>query len=52
MTLSSLTEKDRTRARAVDLDMTVRAVRVLRVQVVLRTRRLIRTDSMSRAVAG
>jgi|GEM_PF-4000881 len=38
--------------RAVDLDMTVRAVRVLRVQVVLWTGGLVGTDAMSRAVTG
>ena len=32
--------------------MTVRAVRVLRVQVVLWTCGLVRTDAMSRAVTG
>jgi len=50
--LRSLTEKYRARARAVNLDMTVRAVRVLRVQVVLWTSGFIRADAMSRAVTG
>ena len=44
------TEKDRTRTRPVDLDMAVRAIRVLRVQVVLRTSRLIRADTVRDAV--
>lgn len=50
--LTHSTEKDRARSRAVDLDMTVRAVRVLRVQVVLWTGGLIGADAMSRAVTG
>ena len=45
-----LTEKDRARSRPVDLDMTVRAVCVLRVQVVLRTRGLLRANTMRHAV--
>ena len=48
----SLSEKHRTRSRPVDLDVTIRAVRVLRVQVVLRTSRLIRADIVSHAVTG
>ena len=35
-----------------DLDVTVRAVRILRVQVMLRTGRLFRADTMSRAVTS
>ena len=35
-----------------NLDVTVRAVRVLRIQVVLWTRGLVRADAVSRAVAG
>ena len=50
MAQSPLTEKDRARSRAVNLDVTVRAVRILRVQVVLRTRGLVRADAVSRAV--
>ena len=50
--LRSLTEKDRTRPRSVDLNMTVRAVRVLRVQVVLRTCGLFGADAVSRAMTG
>jgi len=52
MAQSSLTEKDRTRSRAVNLDMTIRAVRVLSVQVVLWTCGLVRADAMSRAVTS
>jgi hypothetical protein len=48
--LSSSPEKHRTRARAVDLDMAIRAIRVLRVQVVLWTSRLFRAYTVSRAV--
>lgn len=47
----SLPEKDRARSRSVNLNVTVRAVRILSVLVVLRTRRLIRAHTMSRAVA-
>ena len=43
-------EKDRARAGAVNLDVTVRAVRVLRVQVVLWTSGLVRADAVRRAV--
>ena len=50
--LRSLTEKDRTRPRSVDLNMTVRAVRVLRVQVMLRTSGLLRSHTMGHAVTG
>lgn len=50
MAQSPLTEKDRARSRAVDLDVTVRAICVLRVQVVLWTRRLVRADTVGRAV--
>src|SRR6185295_15357517 len=45
-------EKDGTRSRAVNLDVTVRAVGVLRVQVVLWTGGLVRADAVSRAVTG
>src|SRR5689334_17976089 len=48
----SLMEEHRARARAVDLDVTVCAVCVLRVQVVLRTSRLVRADAVRRAVTG
>ena len=46
------TEKDRARARPVNLDVAIRAIRVLRVQVVLRTGGLIRADTVRDAVAG
>ena len=45
-------EKDRTRARTVDLDVTIRAVCVLRVQVVLRPGRLIRAHAVRGAVTS
>lgn len=48
----SLTEKHRTRSRPVDLDMTIRAVRVLGIQVVLRTCGLLGANTVSRAVTG
>ena len=35
-----------------NLDVAIRAIRVLRVQVVLRTGRLVRADTMRDAVAG
>ena len=50
--LHSLTEKDRAGSRSVDLDVAVRAVCVLRVQVVLWTRRLVCADAVSGAVTG
>ena len=48
--LSSSTEKDGARSRAVDLDVAVGAVRVLRIQVVLRTGGLVRADAMRDAM--
>ena len=45
-------EKDRARSRAMDFDMAVRAIRVLRVQVVLWTQGLVRADAVSRAVTS
>ena len=44
-------KEDRASPRAMNLDVTIRAVRVLRVQVVLWTSRLLRSDSMRAAVA-
>ena len=49
---NSSTEKDRTRSRPVNLDVAIRAIRVLRVQVVLRTGGLIGADTVRDAVAG
>ena len=48
----SSAEKDRARARPVDLYVAIRAIRVLRVQVVLRAGGLIRADTVRDAVAG
>lgn len=48
--LHSLTEKDRARSRAMDLDMTIRAVRVLRVLIMLRTRGLFSAHTMGNTV--
>ena len=45
-------EKDRTRPRAVNLDVAIRAICVLRVQVVLWTGGLIRADTVRDAVTG
>ena len=47
----SSAEKDRARTRPVNLDVAIRAIRVLRVQVVLRTGGFIRADTMRDAVA-
>ena len=44
-------EEDRAGMRSVNLDVTGRAVGVLRVQVVLRACGLVRADAMSSAVA-
>ena len=46
------TEKDRARPRPVDLDMAIRAICVLRVQVVLRACGFLRADTVRHAVAG
>ena len=46
----SSTEKDGARTRAVDLDVAVRAISVLRVQVVLWTSRLVRADTVRDAM--
>jgi hypothetical protein len=46
------TEKDGARSRAVDFDVTVRAVRVLCVQVVLWTSRLVCTNTVRDTVAS
>ena len=48
----SLTEKDRTRSRPVDLDMAIRAVCRLRIQVVLRAGGLFRAHTVRHAVTG
>ena len=50
--LISSAEKDRARSRAMDLDVAIRAIRVLRVLVVLRTSGLVRTHAMRHAVTG
>ena len=47
----SSSEEDWTRSRSMNLDVTVGAICVLRVQVMLRTRRLDRTNIVSYAVA-
>ena len=46
----SSSEKNRTGAGSVNLDVTVSAIRVLRIQVVLRAGRLVSTDAMRRTV--
>jgi len=48
----SSAEKDRARSRAVDLDVAIRAIRVLCVQVVLRTCGFICADTVRDAVTG
>ena len=46
----SSAEKDRARTRPVNLDVAIRAICVLRVQVVLWTGGLVRADAVSSAV--
>jgi hypothetical protein len=50
MAPKSSAEKDRARTRPMNLDMAIRAIRVLRVQVVLWTSGLIRADAVRDAV--
>jgi hypothetical protein len=48
----SSTEKDGTRTRAVDLDVAIRAISVLRIQVVLRACWFVRAYAVGDAVAS